>query len=306
MNVNADILKQIDEIRKDKKHGASELARQAIAVLKCVVEKSRATNTTELTAELQSIGQELISVRPAMAPVSNIVSRLLNIIDRNLLDNDLSTLKQIALSTADKLVDNSYKSTARIAEYGSSLIKNGFNIFTHSYSSTVIAVLREASRKYIDIKVIVTGSRLNSTGENTANELGECGIAVTYINGIAMGLYISNVNMVIVGADRICADGILINGIGTYLLALAADRAGVPFYVACDTLKFDPNLKGSEVDLEEKESSEIIEPAKLPAGTAIKNPYFDITPPEFIKAVITENGILTIHEVIDYMKTHLK
>ncbi len=302
MNINADIIKQIDEIRNDKKHGASELARQAIAILKYTVEKSRATSTGELTAELKSVSQELISARPAMAPVSNIVSRMLNIINRNVSDNDLSTLKQLALFTADKLADDSYKSTARIAEYGSSLIKNGFNIITHSYSSTIIAVLREAGRKYGDIKVTVTGSKLNSTGENTANELGECRIAVTYIDCMAMGLYISTANMVIVGADRICADGILINGIGTYLLALAADRAGVPFYVACDTLKLDSKLKGSEVDLEEKEPSEVIEPEKLPAGTVIKNPYFDITPPELIRAVITENGILTVDEAIDYMK----
>ncbi len=163
---------------------------------------------------------------------------------------------------------------------------------THSYSSTVVAVLKEAFTKHRDIEVITTRSGPGRTGEKTARELGLCGIPLTFIDDTAMGLYLATVNKVMVGADRVCADGKVINGIGTYQLALASEKADIPFYVLCDTFKFDPRLKGEEVDLEEKEPSELVKPAKLPPEVKIKNPYFDITPLELVTAVVTENGLL--------------
>jgi methylthioribose-1-phosphate isomerase len=116
-----------------------------------------------------------------------------------------------------------------------------------------------------------------------------------------MGLYVSMVNNVVVGADRVCADGKVVNGIGTYQLALAAERSDVPFYVLCETLKFDPRLKSEKVDLEEKEPSEVVELRKLPPEVKVKNPSFDITPLELITGIVTENGLLTTEEVISYM-----
>jgi len=106
-----------------------------------------------------------------------------------------------------------------------------------------------------------------------------------------------------VGADRICADGKLVNGIGTYQLALATEKAGIPFYVLGETLKFDSRLKSDEVDLEEGETSELIEPDRLPAKVRVKNPHFDITPLELISGIVTENGLLTPSAVIEYISS---
>jgi len=117
-----------------------------------------------------------------------------------------------------------------------------------------------------------------------------------------MGLYISQVNKVMVGADRICADGKVVNGIGTYQLALASEKTGVAFYVLCETLKFDFSLKSDKVDLEEKEPSEVIESGKLPPEVRIKNPYFDITPMELVTAVVTENGLLPTEKLPSMLK----
>ena len=117
-----------------------------------------------------------------------------------------------------------------------------------------------------------------------------------------MGLYISTVNKVMVGADRVCADGKVVNGIGTYQLALAAEKASIPFYVLCEMLKFDPRLRGDEVDLEEKEPSEVVEPGRLPPEVRVKNPNFDITPMELVTRVVTEKGLLTPQEVVSYLE----
>lgn len=109
------------------------------------------------------------------------------------------------------------------------------------------------------------------------------------------------VNKVVAGADRICADSKVINGISTYQLALAAGKIDIPFYLLCETLKFDPRLRGDEDDLEEKGPSEVIEPERLPPEVSIKNPGFDITPLELVTAIVTENGLLVLEEVTDYI-----
>ncbi|GAJ10238.1 unnamed protein product, partial [marine sediment metagenome] len=199
----------------------------------------------------------------------------------------------------------SLQAIAQIAKYGSELIADGDRIMTHSYSSTVVAVLEEAFTKHRNIEVIITRSGPGRTGERIARQLGLYGIPSTFIDDAAMGFYVSTVNKVMVGADRVCADGKIVNGIGTYQLALVAERASIPFYVLCETLKFDPRLKSNGVDLEEKEPSEVVEPGRLPTGIKVKNPYFDITPLELIAGIVTENGLLTPQEIISYMQKSL-
>jgi translation initiation factor 2B subunit (eIF-2B alpha/beta/delta family) len=127
-------------------------------------------------------------------------------------------------------------------------------------------------------------------------------VKVTFIDDTAAGLYVSSANKVMVGADRVCADGGVVNGVGTYPLALAAHRAAVPFYVLCETLKFDHRLRSDKVDLEEKEPAEVVGKAKLPSQVSVKNPYFDLTPLELVTGIVTENGLLAPDGVTGYIR----
>jgi len=301
MNISPEIISLIDEIKEDRTHGASQLARRAVNVLKVAAEHSQADSAGELLLGLRVVGEKLMSARPAMAPVSNIANRFLGAVSQVSVDVGLDEVKRLAISKAGELASDSLQAIAQIMKYGSGLIADGDRIMTHSYSSTVMAVLKEAFAQRKHIEVIVTRSGPGGTGQRIARELGIYG-PVTFIDDTAMGLYISVANKVMVGADRVCADGNIINGIGTYQVALAAEKAGIPFYVLCETLKFDPRLKSGQVDLEEKEPSEIIEPGRLPPEVRVKNPYFDITPLELVTGVVTENGLLTPGEVINYMK----
>lgn len=301
MNISPEITSLIDEIRNDKTHGASQLARQAAEVLKITAERSWADSVEQFWLEQREVGQELMLSRPAMAPVSNIIARLLKTISKKSAEMDLPSIRRFVVSRADEVIGESLQAIAQIAQYGSELIAGGDKIMTHSYSSTVMAVLQEAFTRDRNIKVITTRSGPGRTGERIAQELGHYGVPVTFIDDTAIGLYISTVNKAVVGADRICADGKLINGIGTYQLALAAKMRGIPFYVLCETLKFDPRLKGDEVDLEEKDTSEVVEPGRLPLEVSVKNPYFDVIPLELVTGIVTENGLLTPEEVINYM-----
>ena len=302
VNISPENISLIDEIRNDKIHGASQLARRAVGVLKLAAEHSQADSTGEFLLELKTVAERLMSARPAMAPVFNIVSGLLSSISKKATEMDLDSIRRLTISKADELAGGSLQAIAQIVNYGSELIGDGDRIMTHSYSSTVMAVLKEAFAKHKHIEVIATRSGPGRTGERLAQELGLSGLPVIFIDDTAIGLYISAANKVMVGADRVCADGNIINGIGTYQLALAAEKAGIPFYVLCETLKFDPRLKSGEVDLEEKEPSEIVEPGRLPPGVRVKNPYFDITPLELVTGVVTENGLFTPGEVISYME----
>jgi len=301
MNISREIISLIDEIRNDKIHGASELARQAVNVLKIAAEQSQADTTEQFLQEQREIGERLMSARPAMAPVFNSVAHLLDTISEKSAEIELDLVKHFTISKADEVVSNSLQAIAQIAEYGSELIADGDKIMTHSYSSTVMEVLKAAFAKHRHIEVIATRSGPGRTGERIARELGLYGMPVIFIDDAATGLYISTVNKVVVGADGVCADGKVVNGIGTYQLALAAERASIPFYVLCETLKFDPRISSDEVDLEEKEPSEVVEPGTLPPEVKVKNPHFDITPLELITSIVTENGLLTPEEVITYM-----
>ncbi len=300
MKISPEIISLIGEIKSDKVHGASQLARQAVNALKVAAERSQADSVAQLLGELREVGERLKSARPAMAPIFNIVSRFLDAVS-GVSGKTLDEAKSFALSLADELIRASLQATAQIASYSSELIADGDRIMTHSYSSTVVAVFKEAFALGKRIEVIATRSGAGGTGQRIAQELGIYG-PLTLIDDTAMGLYISGVNKAMVGADRVCADGNIINGIGTYQLALAAERAGVPFYVLGETLKFDPRLKSDQVDLEEGEPSGVIESGRLPPQVIVKNPCFDITPLELVRGIVTEDGLLTPEEVLRYLK----
>ncbi len=292
----------MEEIRNDRTDGASQLARQAVKILKIAADRSQVDSVEQFLQEQKEVGKRLMSARPAMAPIFNIVSRLLSIIAGKATEMDLDSIRRFTISRTDEVIKGSLRAVAQIAKYGSELIADGDRIMTHSYSSTVVAVLEEAFTKHREIEVIITRSGPGRTGERIAQQLELYGIPVTFIDDAAIGLYVPTVNKVMVGADRVCADGKVINGIGTYQLALVAERASIPFYVLCEKLKFDPRLTGNEVDLEEKEPSEVVEPGRLPLGVKVKNTYFDITPLELITGIVTENGLLRSEEVISYMQ----
>lgn len=299
MSLSPEIINLIDEIKEDRVHGASELARQAARVFRIAVERSRAASTGAFLREQREVGEGLMSARPAMAPVFNIISGLCDALAKAG-EMDLDSARRFVIAKADEAINDSLRAVAQIAHYGAGLIADGDRVITHSYSSTVLAVLETAHTKHRSFEVVVTRSGPGCTGEAIARRLGQYGITVTFIDDAAMGLYLSTVDKAVVGADRICADGGVVNGIGTYLLAVAAERTGIPFYVLGETLKFDPRRSSDEVDLEEKEASEA-EQGRLPPAVRVKNPGFDITPLELITGIVTENGLLTPEEVTGYL-----
>lgn len=195
-----------------------------------------------------------------------------------------------------------------IGEHALSLLQNGMGILTHCNAGgiatarygTALAPLYLAKEKGWDIKVFADETRPLLQGARlTAWELMQAGIDVTLItdNMAAMVMQKGWVQAVIVGCDRVAANGDVANKIGTYGVALLAKAHQIPFYVAAPISTIDLKTKtGAEIPIEEREAAEITEgfgKRTAPEGVKVFNPAFDVTPHELVTAIITEKGILT-------------
>ncbi|HJS77911.1 MAG TPA: S-methyl-5-thioribose-1-phosphate isomerase [Burkholderiales bacterium] len=191
-----------------------------------------------------------------------------------------------------------------IGRLGAELIHERARVMTHCNAGalatagygTALGVIR--SSKHKNISVIVNETRPYLQGARlTAYELLQEGIPCTLITDSMAGHLMSQgeVDVVVVGADRIAANGDVANKIGTYALAVLAKRHGIPFYVAAPLSTFDPKIPdGSHIPIEERPAAEVTgygETRWAPQGVSVRNPAFDVTPAELITGIICERGI---------------
>ena len=172
------------------------------------------------------------------------------------------------------------------AENGAKLIKNGMAVMTHCHSSEAVLAMKAAKSEGKQFKAIVTETRPKMQGTSTAQDLCSVKIPVDYIVDSAAGLYMKDADIILFGCDAIRQEGIY-NKIGTYLMAVCAQRHRVPVYFVGDSLKID---RRSSIEIEMRPGDEIIS-QKILNGTQILNPAFDCTPWELISGVVTEKGI---------------
>ncbi len=300
--MDADIARLIDEVRDDQTHGAIELARQALGVMRTGAENSQAATSKQLIADLGEIGQALISVRPSMAPIRNVINRLLGEVSAKSARGEVDLLREFTVNRVAELINESQNAVVRIIANARELIVVGDIIMTHSYSSTVAALLEESASQLAKIEIVVTRSGAGRTGEAIARRLGGSGLIVTFIDDTAVGSCMPTVNKVLLGADTISAAGV-VNGIGSYQVAVLAARHEIPVYVLADTLKFDSSQGQREFDTEERDAAELAAPAGMPQTVTIRNPHFDITPLGLFTGVVTERGIMTPDDVITLLNT---
>lgn len=220
------------------------------------------------------------------------------------------------VSEADAIAEEDLEASRRIGEFGSLLIKDGMKILTHCNAGalafidygTALSPIRFAYRQGKRILVLVDETRPRLQGAMlTAWELEQEGIPHIVIVDNAAGYYMrrGEVDMVIVGADRVAVNGDLANKIGTYEKAVLAAENGIPFYVAAPKMTFDPNcISGEQIEVEERseeevryvyglnESGELSRVLIMGRDTPVRNPSFDITPARYVTGFITESGIL--------------
>ncbi len=211
------------------------------------------------------------------------------------------------VAAAERYAQEDVDRCRAIGQHGEKLIKNGSKILTHCNAGALatvdygtalapLRVAREKGRKFF-VYVSETRPRLQG-GRLTAWELVQEGIEHAILPDSAAGHFLSRgeVDLVLVGADRIAANGDTANKIGTYMKAVVAKENGVPFYVAAPTSTVDLSLpSGKTIPIEERSPQEVLQFAGTPVApkeSPARNPAFDVTPAKYITGIITELGIL--------------
>ncbi len=266
--------------------------------------QSNASTKEEMINDLNSAKNVLFETRPTAV---NLAWGLEKIMEVARSCKDPEEIKKIVVETAKQMADQDVKINMTMGKHGSKLFDDNDTVLTHCNAGalatvgygTALGVIRASKESGKNIKVIATETRPVQQGSRlTAFELKHDGIDVSLIPDTAVGYTLANnlVNKIIVGADRILKTGHVFNKIGTYQVALLAKHHNVPFYVAAPLSTFDLSSNPEDVVIEQRKSSEVTgigEKKTAPDDINVINPAFDMTPPELISGIITENGVIT-------------
>jgi len=264
---------RLQELRMDRRHGASFLARRAVEALVEVAEAPAAT-PEELLERVTSAARLLATARPGIAAVAGAVGRLLAAAhaEKHLAPAELRRLIELE---ARALIDGRRRAAASIAVQLSERLK-GALVVTHSASATV----REAVLHTPPERLVCTVSHPIEEGRAFADELRAAGLTVELVADTDAPAKLAEASLLLVGADTVFRDGALCNKIGTRTLAEAAADQRVPMIIACELIKLAP-----------------IDSEQAPPLPAEARELFDLTPPELIDAVVTEDGTYSTAEV---------
>jgi len=258
-----------------------------------------------LRAELDGICQELASTRPTAVNLFWAIERMRRRFETEQ-DRGGAAVRQALLDEALAMQSEDLAACRRMGDIGAELIPPRARLLTHCNAGalatagygTALGVIRSAARQGKVANVFADETRPYLQGARlTAWELAQDGIATTLIADSMAGHLMARgeVDAVVVGADRIAANGDVANKIGTYTVAVLAHENGLPFYVAAPVSTIDlATPSGDSIPIEERAAEEVTHHGgrrMAPEGVAVRNPAFDVTPHRYVTAIITERGI---------------
>ncbi len=273
-----------------------------------VIAARRGTDLETCLTQLKQGAEYLNKSRPTAVNLSWALNRMAKHADK--LAADTPTREQFLddLLAEAKAIDREDRTMCRnIGKHGSQFIENNFGVLTHcnagslatTFYGTALAVIYHAWESGKRFKVYADETRPVMQGSRLTHwELNKAGIDATLICDSMAGyaMQLDKINMVVVGADRIAANGDVANKIGTYSVAVLAQKHNIPFYVAAPASTFDLSLtSGADIPIEQRNPDEIRKIANhYTANTDadVWNPAFDITPAELITAIITNRGVI--------------
>ena len=267
--------------------------------------KIKSKNKKMFFEKLENLSNEILKTRPTAVNLFWAVKRMTELAQTKK-DLEIEQIVSSLIREAKLIYEQDIKICKNIGKMGAKLIKKGNNVMTHCNAGalatagygTALGVLRAATEQGKDIHVYSTETRPFLQGSRlTAWELKKDNIPVTIITDSMAGHVMStkNIDAVIVGADRIAANGDVANKIGTFSLSVLAKHHKIPFYVAAPLSTIDMNCpSGEKIPIEQRDPKEVstINGKRVAADTDIYNPAFDITPAKNIDSIITEKGVL--------------
>jgi methylthioribose-1-phosphate isomerase len=290
-------------IKEMKLRGAPLIGVAAAYGLALTAFHSKAETREELIKELEESAAVLRKTRPTAVNLFWAIDRVMKKARETL--GTKKTLAESVIAEANTMADEDVKTNRRMGKHGAELLDDGDTVLTHCNAGslatvdygTALGVIRAAIEEGKNIKVISCETRPRLQGAKlTCYELMRDGIPVTLISDTMVGYVMLKgmVDKVVVGADRIVRDAVL-NKIGTYNVAVLAFEHDIPFYVAAPMSTMDQSSSSDDAIVEERNPKEITNVGCeriAPEEVKVFNPAFDITPLEYVDAVITEEGIL--------------
>ncbi len=269
--------------------------------------RSRATGTKQFTTEFQKTCDTMAATRPTAVNLFWAIERMKQAFaDAAQSGGSVGEIAQRLEMEARQIHDEDVESCRSMGEHGAELVPDSARILTHCNAGalatagfgTALGVIRAAAAQGKKVAVFADETRPFLQGARlTAWELVKDGIDTTVITDNMAGamMRLGHVDLVVVGADRIAANGDVANKIGTYTVAVLAKEHGIPFYVAAPLSTIDlKTADGEGIPIEERSDREVTHVGVTrvtPEGARVRNPAFDVTPAKYVTAIITERGV---------------
>ncbi|MBN1331733.1 hypothetical protein JW978_02480 [Candidatus Dojkabacteria bacterium] len=299
----SDYEERINQLCKDietvKIQGATNVALVAMEGMRIAAESN--IQEDNLLESVESAGYKLSRARENEPLARNAVKFVLGQIK----SNNINHKSQIIEATR-QFEEIIRRSKARIIQFSAELLAKYQVILTHCHSSTSTEGIAAAAKKNPEMTVVSTETRPLYQGRKTAKELLDAGVNATQIVDSASASFIVDdrylpVEAIVIGADEVFMDGRVINKVGSYQIALAAEDGKDEFYVLASLLKIDPTGQSSEPNIEMRPAKEVWEDA--PKNLNIINPSFELIPARLVTAYITEAGVLKAEELGPALKS---
>ena len=301
----ADYRQVAEAIRDMTIRGAPAIGVAAAMGIALGAKKAAAGTVDELDHEFECICSVFGAARPTAVNLFWAIERM-KAVYRRARGGGLEAIRTALVLEAEAMHDEDIRANRSMGQQGQALIADGARVLTHCNAGalatagygTALGVIRAAVDSGKSVQVFADETRPFLQGARlTAWELQHDNIPVTVITDNMAGHFmrLGRIDCVIVGADRIAANGDVANKIGTYSVAVLAKENGIPFYVAAPTSTFDLTLPdGSHIPIEERNPEEVRKIQGIPItseNTAVANPAFDVTPHRYVSAIITERGV---------------
>ncbi|GKZ12904.1 ribose 1,5-bisphosphate isomerase [Haladaptatus sp. T7] len=290
-----------DDIAEMEIRGAAAIADAAAAAIGEQAQASEADTPEEFRAEIRAAARRLHETRPTAVSLPNALRYVL----QGMEGNTVAELRDSIVATVVEFRRELDQAQDNLGQIGANRLRDGDTIMTHCHSTDALSCVRHALNDGKDISAIVKETRPRKQGHITARQLRDWDVPVTLIVDNAARRYLNDADHVLVGADSIAADGSVINKIGTSGLAVNARERGVPIMVAAQTLKLHPGtMTGHTVEIEMRDEREVLADAEREAvgDVRVENPAFDVTPPRYVDAIVTERGQFPPESIVTLMR----
>jgi ribose 1,5-bisphosphate isomerase len=302
----AEVSETAEDIATMETRGAATIASAAAEALADQARAAAASGPTAsdpdaFRASMRAAARTLRETRPTAVSLPNSLRYVLQRME----GDDVDALRRSVVDASEAFVRQLDRAQEDLGRVGANRLSDGDTVMTHCHSTDALACIEAAVEQGKSISAVVKETRPRQQGHITAEQLRDAGVPVTLIVDSAARRYLDEVDHVVVGADSIAADGGVINKIGTSGLAVNARERGVPIMTAAQTIKLHPEtLTGHTVEIEMRSEDEVIEPDTREAvgDITVENPAFDVTPPRYMDAIVTEHGQFPPESIVTLMR----